>query len=56
MEQYTVSLNIINLRNEENGRTVLRVIADQPPVAGAVKVQPNLEDLFLYYFKGEDGQ
>ncbi len=55
-EQYTVSLNISNLRNEANGRTVLRVIADQPPVAGAVKVQPNLEDLFLYYFKGEDGQ
>ena len=56
VEQYTVSLNISNLRNEENGRTVLRVIADQPPVAGAVKVQPNLEDLFLYYFKGEDEQ
>ena len=56
VEQYTVSLNISNLRNEENGRTVLRVIADQPPVAGAVKVQPNLEDLFLYYFKGKDGQ
>lgn len=54
VEQYTVSLNISNLRNEENGRTVLRVIADQPPVAGAVKVQPNLEDLFLYYFKGEE--
>lgn len=53
VEQYTVSLNISNLRNEENGRTVLRVIADQPPVADAVKVQPNLEDLFLYYFKGE---
>lgn len=56
VEQYTVSLNISNLRNEENGRTILRVIADRPPVAGAVKVQPNLEDLFLYYFKGEDGQ
>ena len=54
VEQYTASLNISNLRNEENGRTVLRVIADQPPVAGAVKVQPNLEDLFLYYFKGEE--
>ena len=56
VKQYTISLNISNLRNEENGRTVLRVIADQPPAAGAVKVQPNLEDLFLYYFKGEDEQ
>ncbi len=55
-EQYTASLTVSNLRNEENGRTVLRVIADQPPVAGAVKVEPNLEDLFLYYFEGEDEQ
>lgn len=51
--QYTTTLNISNLHNEENGNTVLRVIADQSPMAGAVKVQPNLEDLYLYYFKGE---
>lgn len=56
MEQYTTALNISNLHNEENGNTVLRVIADQSPVAGAVRVQPNLEDLYLYYFKGEGEQ
>ena len=55
-KQYAVSWNISNLRNEENGRTVLRVIADHPPVAGAVNVPPNLEDLFLYYFKEEGDQ
>lgn len=56
MGQYTTALNISNLHNEENGNTVLRVIADQSPVAGAVRVQPNLEDLYLYYFKGEGEQ
>lgn len=51
-EQYTESLNISNLRNTENNCTVLRVIADRPPMANAVQVQPTLEDLYLYYFKG----
>ncbi len=53
-EQYTATLNISNLRNEENGCTVLRVIAEDTPIANAVKVQPNLEDLYLFYFKGEN--
>ena len=52
-EQYTAHWNVSNLRNGENGNTVLRVIADRPPAAGASQVQPNLEDLFLYYFKEE---
>lgn len=53
-EQYTETLNVSNLRNTENNCTVLRVIADRPPMANAVKVQPTLEDLYLYYFKGEN--
>lgn len=53
VEQYTAALTISNLRNVENGETALRVIARQPPVAGAVQVRPNLEDLYLYHFKGE---
>ena len=52
-ERYAAFLNVSNLRNEENGNTVLRVISEQPPVAGAVRAQPNLEDLFLYYCKEE---
>ena len=54
-ERYAASWNVSNLRNEENGTTVLRVIGERPPVAGAVQVQPNLEDLFLYYFGGNEG-
>lgn len=54
-ERYAASWNVSNLRNEENGTTVLRVIGEQSPAAGAVQVQPNLEDLFLYYFGGNEG-
>ena len=35
-----------------NNKTVLRIIADHPPMADASQVQPNLEDLYLFYFKG----
>ena len=54
-ERYAASWNVSNLRNEENGTTVLRVIGERPPVAGAARVQPNLEDLFLYCFGGNEG-
>lgn len=54
-ERYAASWNVSNLRNEENGTTVLRVIGEQSPAAGAVQVQPNLEDLFLHYFGGNEG-
>lgn len=46
-EQYTVG----NLRNAENGQTVLRIVSDQRPTPSAQRVQPALEDLYLYYFK-----
>ncbi|NLV86732.1 MAG: ABC transporter ATP-binding protein [Clostridiales bacterium] len=51
-EQYTETLNISNLRNTENNCTTLRVIADYPPMENAIQVQPTLEDLYLFYFKG----
>ncbi len=53
-ERYGETLNISNLRNLENNKTVLRVISEKQPVQNAVQVQPTLEDLYLYYFKGED--
>lgn len=51
-EQYTETLNVSNLRNIENNCTVLRVIADSQPMKNAELVQPTLEDLYLFYFKG----
>lgn len=50
-DYYTSRLNVSNFRNEENGNAVLRIISENKPVASAVQVQPNLEDLYLFYFK-----
>ena len=38
--------------NIENNCTVLRVISEQSPMENAIKVEPTLEDLYLFYFKG----
>ena len=51
-EKYAAAFNTSNLRNMNNNKTVLRIIADHPPMADASQVQPNLEDLYLFYFKG----
>ncbi len=40
-----------NLRNADNGETILRIIADSKPMENAVQAQPNLEDLYLFYFE-----
>ncbi len=49
MKQYKVS----NMKTDRDG-VELRIIAAQQPAACAKVVQPNLEDVFLYYF-GEKG-
>ena len=33
-----------------NGKYVLKIVSDQKPVDEAVNIQPNLEDVYLYYF------
>ena len=53
VEEYAGTFNTSNLKNTDRGETILRVIADRPPMADAVRVQPNLEDLYLFYFKSE---
>lgn len=52
-EKYAAAFNTSNLRNIDGGKTILRIIADRPPMANASQVQPNLEDLYLFYFKGD---
>lgn len=51
-ERYAAAYNTSNLRNISENQTILRIIADRPPMENAVRVQPTLEDLYLYYFKG----
>lgn len=52
-EEYTAFLNTSNMRNIDGDKTILRVIADRQPMANALRTQPNLEDLYLFYFKGD---
>ena len=52
-ETYAAKFNTSNLRNTDKGETILRIISERPPMENAVRVQPNLEDLYLYYFKGD---
>jgi len=43
---------VVNLRHE-NSAVRLRIVHDTPPATGALSVEPNLEDLFLYHFQDE---
>lgn len=52
-EKYAASFNTSNLRNTDRDETILRIISDRPPMEHAVRVKPNLEDLYLFYFKGD---
>lgn len=52
-EKSAATFNISNLRNIDGSQTILRIIADHPPMENALPVQPNLEDLYLFYFKGD---
>lgn len=45
--------SIINEKVEGNNR-ILRIISPTPPTPQAKIVTPNLEDLYLYYFREED--
>lgn len=47
-EIYTVS----NLKNED-GQVRLRIVSETKPCKSAINTPPNLEDLYLFYFKEE---
>lgn len=49
LKRYKVS-NILR----ENETVKLRIISDEQPAADAVRLQPNLEDVFLYYSGGNE--
>ena len=51
-EKYAAAYNTSNLRNTSENQTILRIIGDRPPMENVVRVQPTLEDLYLFYFKG----
>lgn len=45
---------VVNLKNLEDGRTLLRIVSETEPIKGAHMVEPNLEDLYFYYFEEEN--
>lgn len=52
-EKLSRNFTVINIRNETDG-VLLRLVADEKPYENAVAVKESLEDLYLYYFSGED--
>ena len=49
-------VRIVSLKNEGDGRVLLRYVADSPAVAGSEFAEPRLEDLYLWLFQAERGQ
>lgn len=49
-ERYQAEYSVSNLRNTEDGIR-LRIVADVCPVEGAVPADPDLQDVYLYYFR-----
>ena len=45
---------VINIREEKDG-LFLRLVGDGPPSLDALQAKATLEDLYLYYFSGEEG-
>ena len=46
-ETYAAKFNTSNFRNTDKSETILRIISECPPMENAVRVQPDLEDLYL---------
>jgi ABC-2 type transport system ATP-binding protein len=49
-EKVSAEMIVGNIRHE-GGAVHLRILSGKKPLAGAVRVMPNLEDLYLYYFE-----
>ena len=47
---YERKLQIVNLKNEENGKVSVRYLSENPGIADSRKEVPRLEDLYLWLF------
>lgn len=47
---------VANVRYAADGHAVMRVVANEPPMAGAMAVEPTLEDLYLLVSRDGDGR
>lgn len=52
-DELAAAYPVINIRNEAEG-VFLRLVCDEKPCENAVNGEATLEDLYLYYFSGEE--
>ncbi len=55
-EEMAAQMQVANVRYAADGHAVVRVVADEQPMAGASAVEPTLEDLYLLVFRDGDGR
>ncbi|MHC5268836.1 ABC transporter ATP-binding protein [Enterococcus sp. LJL98] len=48
---YYLSKYTVSNQKHEHDNTILRIISEEQPIEEAIKVEPTLEDLYLYYFR-----
>ncbi|MFB1050511.1 ABC transporter ATP-binding protein [Paraliobacillus sp. JSM ZJ581] len=53
LENMKESTHIISQKSSQKGSDVFRILSAHQPVSDAIQVQPNLEDAYLYWIKGE---
>lgn len=56
LPEYERKLQIVNIRNEENGLVFVRYLANAPYSEDSVPALPCLEDLYLWLFPQESGE
>lgn len=50
LPEYEHKLQIVNIRNEENGQISIRYLSEEPYTSDSTPVPPHLEDLYLWMF------
>lgn len=50
LPEYERRLQIVNIRNEDDGRISIRYLAERPFTENSIPVSPHLEDLYLWLF------
>lgn len=53
LPKYEQNLQIVNIRNEDNGQLSIRYLARHPYTNDSIPVSPHLEDLYLWLFPQE---
>lgn len=54
LSKYEQQLQIVNIRNEEQGTVSIRYLAASPVTKDSVELDPHLEDLYLWLFPQEN--